>query len=149
MEFYMKYVLKAAVVCWLCATVIVSGASGMVLCIGENGHFALEPAHSGRCQGRDEAASHRGQPAAARLTLENTDNGDCVDVSLSSDNMSHLTKKLRRSRLLKSKPYRTLATAFTTPPDTAVGSVAPTARCAAPPRPPPSLLAQRTIVLRI
>ena len=57
--------------------------AGVVLCVGPDGHIALEPAHEGRCHDSHTTPVHE----TPTLTQGETDCcGDCVDVSLSSDN---------------------------------------------------------------
>ena len=140
--------LKIMMISWSALAVTASGMSSVVLCIGEEGHFAVEFAHDGSCGGDDRAHSH-GQCTDSR-TLSSADMdccGDCIDIHLSSDAVSRPVTNLRPSISVKS----TLAGLPAVPgyAEAEAGGV-----CLVSPRAGPllthsSVLARRTIVLRI
>ena len=143
-------VLKIAALSWIALVVTVSGLSGMVFCIGTDGHFSFELASQGH--GTSPAdAQEDGQHAATEMSAAagSGHDGDCVDVSLSLGKMSQSGKQVRHDRLSKSTIFQPLA-------DTCVnvdGPHVPSSR-----REPQRgawrdriafLLAQRTVVLRV
>ena len=142
--------LKIAALSWIALAVAATGLSGVVLCIDADGHFALETASQGRCGGQAKSGSP-GEHVASTLAsgASVADCGDCVDVPLSSDNVSRLVKEVRRNRPLKGTVFRPVA-------DVWIAADSGGSRTA---RITPlrglrlglstSLLAQRTIVLRI
>lgn len=138
--------MKFLAVSWCTFSLIVSGASGMVLCVGADGHVSLELAHQGRC--RDSCASgSRGRVSEIESNAQRDCCGGCVDVSLSSDTVLQLAKEVRRDRLLSDTGYRGVgnARAVVGSSDTACLMVLPGGQ----PCLSALLLAQRTIVLRI
>jgi hypothetical protein len=65
------------------------GLSEAVLCVGAEGHVALEPAVNGCCQ--DQPATAHEPPPLSRLDRPYSDEaqhcGDCVDIPLSISNL--------------------------------------------------------------
>ncbi len=134
----------------LMGSLLLSGTSGMVLCVDEGGHFAIEPAshdHAG-CPHEEGACGHEDtDPSGEDVTWQST--GDCNDIPLDIQIASLVTKDLQARRLLMSAPVSPLpagyavASAFNAaygrqhPPDTAMLRIAP------------SVLEKRTIVLRV
>ncbi|MDA0321964.1 MAG: hypothetical protein O2923_04510 [Verrucomicrobia bacterium] len=136
---------KIATVCLIAIAMTVSGVSGMVLCLGDDGHIAIEVVHREPCSYPGEVPTG-GSGCITRIA--ETVAGDCVDVSISSDKALRFTKDVRHDRLLKHAGSRDLTTG---PAALAFADCRKTQRLAhgAPPGPAYALLAQRTIVLRI
>ena len=142
--------VKTAVVLWATLSIVVAGFSGMVICISEDGHFAMEIAHHGRCDGQAEAPTHGGQPSTATLCIGDSDGGgDCVDLSLPVDSMSHSVTKLRRADTLKGSLSRLPVEARVAATDASIRPGAPSVPRSAAQCLSPSLRMQSTIVLRI
>jgi hypothetical protein len=123
----------------------------MVLCIGADGHIALEMAHEGRCQDAADAPGHDHSGDLALMAVGSSDCcGDCVDLSLASDAMSHPMPQLRQGQTPTDALISILAASFTQAPLGTRIDLSPLLlpRCD-PSRASPSLLAQRTVVLRI
>ena len=101
--------LKTFAVVWVALAVTIVGVSGIVICIGSDGHFAFETAHHGRCPGRPDGEGHAQHEASAPISDAATSCcGDCVDVSLSMDSMSHVAKNMRQIRLSRNVAGRSL-----------------------------------------
>jgi hypothetical protein len=148
-----KLIRIRLVAAWVLAvTLLVSGSSGgLVLCIAGDGHVALEPAHQGQCGGSiyAEARAH-GEVAvsgAGSLCVSNT--GGCVDVSLGLDTVSRVVKDVRPDRVLSNDSLSTDLSAGPIAMTCAEGQRTQRLARGAMPRLSCSLLAQRTIVLRI
>ena len=143
--------LKLVAVSWITLAVIASGVSGVVLCFGSDGHCAFEMSHQGCCQGDADTSGHGRNDVAEMLASSGVDCcGSCVDVSLSSDTMSQPITDVRDS--LSSTDHMTgvlSAASFDTGIDVDVSLNAPSVLRCVPLRTSPSLLAQRTIVLRV
>jgi len=89
---------------WMSMVVFCAGISGMVLCIGEDGHVAIEVDHAGHCLPSDH--DHSPTPvncdaacddhACIGLELTATDCGghDCLDIDLASDHALPLVLKI-------------------------------------------------------
>jgi hypothetical protein len=144
-------ILKLMAVSWFTLAVTASGLNGMVLCFGADGHFALEMAHEGRCQGASDRHGH-GRPDALELVASAGADccGSCVDVSLSSDEMSQPMTEVRHSLTASDHLDKVLSAASVeaaievqTNPGPLLVSMGAALRAS------PALLAQRTIILRI
>jgi len=84
---------------WIALILAASGNVGVVLCVGADGHFALEPAHQGRCQDTADVAEHDHSADASLLSaVDSACSEDCVDVSLLPDTMSQPASKVRHNR---------------------------------------------------
>ena len=151
---HMRLILKALkviAVTWIALAVTASGASGVVLCFGADGHFALEMEHQGHCHDAEEGHGHGPQTTDQTLASAAADCCEsCVDVSLSSDTMSQAVTKEKRS--LTASDH--LARAFSTVSAEAISAPEidrspPRVLMSAAMRASPALLVQRTIVLRI
>jgi hypothetical protein len=143
--------LRIFAVSWITLVLMGSGVSGMVLCIGADGHIALEMAHEGRCQDASDAPGHDHPGDLALTAVGGSDCcGDCVDLSLSSDAMSQPMPEVRHRQAPTDELTSILAASFTQAPLGARIGMGPLLlpRCG-PPRASPALLAQRTVVLRI
>lgn len=143
--------LKVIAVSWIILVVLASGVSGMVLCFGADGHFALKMAHQGRCQDTAGTHGHERQTSVEIRSGANADCcGSCVDVPLSSAEMSQPMSEARHSLTAVDHLARVFSAASVeaiiapeielSPPMVSMRAVLRTA---------PALLAQRTIVLRI
>ena len=137
---------------WVILTIVLSGAHGVVLCIGDDGHVALEVVHQGHCQDTHGADEH-GQEAVPKQ-LAGTDARccpSCVDVPLSSGTMFQFAPEVKRRVSAAHGMANTLTASAATA--TAGARSNPSPASFVPPQKPtrasPALLAQRTIVLRI
>jgi hypothetical protein len=66
--------------------VLCSGVSGIVLCIGADGHVAIETDHQGHCRHAEHSDHHAEHAcAASELTASGCGGHDCVDLTLASD----------------------------------------------------------------
>jgi len=143
--------MRVLVTLWISLVMTVSGAWGAGLCIGHDGHVALEPAHEGRCHGHEGEAEHAGHHGTAdTVTGAGTGcEGDCIDVSLAPDNVSLPTAKARHDRLLRDV-YSSAAVAPGSLADSSPGKPGEASGSRSlPPWPPPALFALRTVVLHI
>ncbi len=76
---------------WMSMVVFCSGISGMVLCVGEDGHIALKADHAGHgLPSHDDHHAHEG-PA---LVAADCGGHECVDVALASDHALPLVLKI-------------------------------------------------------
>ena len=142
-------IIKRCAVFWLVLVMMLSGVSGTVLCVGNDGHFSFELADNGHCSTDADHASDEGAVETELDAAPCGGCGDCVDVALSQDSLSQLSETELDKQLLESIALRPLASIM-------LGSeLAPTLVSGsrpldeAPPRVASSLLTQRTTVLRI
>lgn len=140
--------LRILALSWMTLAVMASGVSGLVLCIGADGHVALEMAHEGRCQDTGDAHGHR--HASGLALLSTVDSGSCVDVPLSSDDMSQPMTEVRHpltspNCLAHVFSAATAEAVIDMVADPGPSQIYPGAAM----RASPALLSQRTIVLRI
>jgi hypothetical protein len=131
-------------------SMLFSGTSGMVLCFGEDGHFALEPTHHGHggCPYDADGCGHQdADPSSGDANWQSRD--ACYDLPLDIETASLVTKDLQTKRLLIREPASLLP--FIGDPVPAFHFVY--RRNESPGkawlRIAPSVLAKRTIVLRI
>jgi len=142
--------LRRTMLAWIALTIVLAGMSGTVLCIGSDGHWALETAHEGHCHHAEESHEH-GHTSPVGLLTEGEDDGceDCIDVPLSPDTMSQPISQVRHG-LSQTKDLDNVLAASSAKaliePDIRAG---PHLGPALTPIPPPALLALRTIVLLI
>ena len=105
--------MRVAVGWMLMVGVLASGCFGVVLCVGEDGHLAVEPGHHtpcGQTQGADEPA-HDAMPASdARPGSCGT--CGCVDVVLGRDALLQNSRTLKRSRLPRGRNSRLVAVGY-------------------------------------
>ena len=143
--------LKLVAVSWITLIVTASGVSGIVLCFGADGHFAFEMSHQGRCQDSGDAPGHGRHDVAEMLPSGSADCcGSCVDVSLSSDTMSQPMTEVKHSTSSTDELAGVFSAAsFDTGIDVDLSLNVPRVPRCAPLRTSPSLLAQRTIILRV
>jgi hypothetical protein len=149
--------MRCALTVWMSMVVLVSGAGGMVLCIGEDGHVALEADHAGHCLPEHHSAS----PAACdaecddhgctglELTAADCGGHDCVDVDLATDQALPLAIKTSPAPRPNASPTDLLPV-----PQLLAGTIDSHAGHSwlhgwDPSGSSPSLDAQRTVVLRI
>lgn len=144
-----KLMLMRLSAVFLTAGMLLSGSSGMVLCIGDEGHIAVEPAHRGHCDrtGKtDDGAQAEAALAGTGYAVNGA--GECVDLPLGLDNISYIAKKVRHERILKHNVSKDLSAGCLARTNSeehrtrkpAYGDI---------PRLSPALFAQRTIVLLI
>jgi hypothetical protein len=143
-------VLKAATVSWVTLTVAFSGAHGLVLCFGADGHVAFEIAHEGHCEDAHQEHGHDEQAGPRLLTGSDPECcPPCTDVPLSSDQMSQAVLKVKHGAGAAdemSKIFEALTIESCLIWDNPSAAVS-TPRTA-PSRASPRLAALRTIVLR-
>lgn len=149
----MKTLYKAFrlfVVGWITLTVATSGATGMVLCICSDGHVALEPAHQERYPGAgDWPGQDRNTLIESLAGSADEACGNCVDVSLSSDTLSLPITGPRNPLSLKTQLVHILPAPWCAGNETSIASDTRHVPRAAPLPAHISLLALRTVVLRI
>lgn len=151
MEFTVK-TLKIAALSWVALALAASGGVlGLVLCMGADGHIAVEMAHRGRCQGQAERDNHgtHAVPMDVSPTASAAGCGDCIDVALSVENLLRYVKEVRYDRPLKGTVLRSPTAAGIALNNSDSGAAGATALRGEPASLQSSLLSQRTIVLRI
>jgi len=80
---------KTVVGLWLALVITATGTPGMVLCIGEDGHLSVEPAHNGHCHDCPDDAAHGESTSPPLADAPDIDDcGDCIDLSLASDRLT-------------------------------------------------------------
>jgi hypothetical protein len=87
----------------LMGSILLSSASGMVLCVGEDGHFVVETAnhdHGGCPQDADDCTHQDAGPSGEDAGWHSPDG--CDDIRLDLQIASLVTKLLQGKRLLKS-----------------------------------------------
>lgn len=145
--------LKVLVISWIALVVALPATTGMVLCIGNDGHFKIEPAHEGHCAATPDTHEQDGRPLGKLQVSTVADTGsDCVDVSLSSDTIMYAPQgpRLRIATRLDFNRALTVVSAGAiiasardcVPPGTPYGRTPPLC-------PSPALHPLRTIVLQV
>jgi len=144
MKVISKTIILFTAVCFA-LTVMVSGSSGAVLCLGDDGHVALEMPHSESCHNGEHADSHD----EAAFVQAVGDSSHCVDLSLSSDTMSHHSYKTVCPLLLTNGIFTLSSIYFSAPGiDTTTGEYTVFHRgCFL--QPSHTLLVQKTTVIRV
>ncbi len=133
----------------LVVSLLVCNGSGMILCIGENGHIAVESVLNEHSEHSATDADHGHQDEAHSSAFPgNNDHGGCVDVSLDLDKVAQAVKDVKPGLLLKSSvsevwPIHPMAGSHTD------SKSAHWLAGRAPPRLSHFLAAYRTIVLRL
>ena len=133
----------------LVLSILMSGTGGMVLCVGDDGHVALEPSHQGVCNRADDPSDHRSDPTPGLKTSPSGAEAEgCLDMSLASFHTSRTAKHVRRIPGLKeggteASPAHDDPSALAAPLAARFRSQSQASFLSH------SLLAQRTIVLRI
>jgi hypothetical protein len=147
----LRKALTIAVVSWGTLTIVFSGVHGLVLCTGADGHVAIEIAHDGHCGDAHEEHEHpdHGEPTLV-ISADAQCCPPCDDVPLSSEGMSYIVSKVTRGDAIGSALEEAVAASATEvglawhrPGGTSSVSLRTASRAS------PSLLALRTIVLRI
>ncbi|MBL7076785.1 MAG: hypothetical protein ISS31_04875 [Kiritimatiellae bacterium] len=128
--------------------VLVSGVGGMVLCIGADGHVALEVEHAGHCAPAHAEEHDDHACADLELTASDCSGHACVDVDLGTEHAPLLVKVSKTLREQRS-PLALLPA-----PQLCSGDIASWADRSrlhgwGSPRTSPSLDVCRTVVLRI
>ena len=142
-------IIKRCAVLWLVLVISLSGVSGTVLCVGNDGHVSFEFVHQGHCSPDAEHSEARGSFETEFATAACGCCGGCVDVVLSQHTLSQLTQAALDKQLLKSIALRPLASIMLGS-EWAPALVSDSCRHGeTPPRIAASLFAQRTTVLRI
>ncbi len=135
----------------LMGSMLLSGNSGMVLCVGNDGHFAVESAYHdhGPCAHDADACGHQETDPSGEDVNNWQSTSACDDIPLDIQIASLVTKDLQGKRLLLNAPISPMPAGYDAasalnaaygrqhPPDTALLRLSP------------SLLEMRTIVLRI
>ena len=135
--------------CVLMGSMLLSGSSGLVLCVGDEGHVAVEVAHHDHC-----GHSHHGEVPGHKDTAH-PDVADaascaraCVDVPLAIDTASTGAKALEVGNLFASVGAGTISADHTSLAfASSRGLLRPP--CEAMLRLAPSLIEKRIIVLRV
>ena len=143
--------LKILVIVWIACSVTASSVTGMVLCIGADGHFSLEFAnHNDYNQEQHDHANMPHESVQMRVNDAKGCCGDCIDVPLSPDIVSQLTKAMRHKRTTEEAIIRPLTALSVTADElTTQASQSNLKRQAALPDSCAFLLSQRTTVLLI
>lgn len=131
------------------AGVLASGSFGVVLCIGADGHLAVEPEHHNPCGQThdDDDPAHAAMPAS-EASQGACETCGCVDVALGRDVLSHDAGTLTRRRLKNSGAGPWFAFGFARVQQTGVPGC-PRTVCGASRIQAQSLLEKRTIVLLV
>ena len=141
---------KILVVLWMIVAMGAAGVSGVVLCIGSDGHVAFEAEHSGHCDEHEGAHGHA-PVSPAVLVADDYDAGCCdsvcIDVPLTLGSAFSFVVE-RRTPLQKfSGLLEVYSAAVAELPDLArLHAYQPPG---APPRLSAALAARRSIVLRV
>ena len=121
-----------------------AGMTGLVLCIGADGHISIEATHAGHCH--DSGGAGHDRDAAADADADDCCDG-CTDMDLASEHLVPLTPSVRRDCLTSMEvafcatiPFSFLGSAVLTKPAQPLSGTTAF--------PSPILLEQRTIVLR-
>ena len=137
-------------VLWMAMAMVATGVSGLVVCIGSDGHVALESAHAGHCD-EHEAAHDHAPVEPASLVADAHRAGCCEDVcmdvpltlgSVSSFVVEHHTPTQQLSEFLA-----VCSVAVAELPD--LEQLRAYQPPGAPPRLSAALAAKRSIVLRV
>lgn len=90
-----KFIRCVAMILLLPAMMATS-VSGMVLCIGDDGHLAVESEHHTHCGPADQlAGKHHGDEAFRDAGSAECEADSCIDVPLRGHQMSHAVKNLK------------------------------------------------------
>ena len=92
---------------WLGMTLVAPNLHGIVLCIDNSGNIAIEPAHQehGCCQDHERPDAPKKHSSAIFLSVADGHGcSDCIDLPLSTDDISILIKNTSRNGLVKVKP---------------------------------------------
>ncbi|MDP6524203.1 MAG: hypothetical protein QGH15_08265 [Kiritimatiellia bacterium] len=101
--------MKILAIVWIACSVTASSVTGMVLCIGADGHFSLEFANHDDCN--QEPHDHANMPhESVQMRVNDAKGccGDCIDVPLSPDIVSQLTEAVRHKRTTEETIIRPL-----------------------------------------
>ena len=140
-------ILKVIVAGWAMLSVLISGTSGMVLCIGTDGHVAIEPAHHDTCHNACETTNkHRPPEPLIKEHAGAHDCNSCIDLALSLDHALHSTAPNTTSRSI-TKLLKNATTTLIHPLKTAETSIQHLT-CGMTARPSPHLHVQRVTILR-
>ncbi len=93
---------------WLGLALAASSLHGIVICVDGHGHVAIEPAHQehGCCQdNEDEAdASAKHSSVVYLAVIPSHGCSDCIDIPLSTDNVSILVRNAYQNGLARITP---------------------------------------------
>ena len=139
--------MRLAAGCVLAVSMLVLNSSGMVLCIGDDGHIEVEPVHENHCDHPlDESGdAHEEHSHSSSDPCEEGNHG-CVDMSLDLDKVTQTAKDLKHDHLLKQTVCKDLTATF-------LANIYADGQCArslinkGPPRLLQSIQVQQTIVL--
>ena len=149
----MRLALKALnilLICWIVLAETTSGVSGMVLCIGSDARLSLESGSEGHCRSTTDTHDHQQHTDIEKLVGASLDDcEDCIDVPLFTKTVSQLAKKVRRNLLSENRIFRPSVQhcAVFSDTDVLINRIASLKEARH--RPSCSLLAQRTVLLRI
>jgi hypothetical protein len=135
--------------CVLMGSMLLSGSSGLVLCVGDEGHVAVESVHHDHC-GHSHHGEVPGHKDTAHPDVADAAScaGVCVDVPLTIDTASLVAKTLKGEHLFASVGAGTISADHTSLAfASSRGLLRPP--CEAMLRLVPSLIEKRIIVLRV
>jgi len=139
--------VRLLVLSWMAVTILVSGLSGVVLCIGSDGHVAIEVAHDGYCGDRDGTQQRSARPEALVRVTNCHCCDTCIDVQLTLDASEYILEKQSVNATQVSDLLATCPVVVSSLPDHAQP------RMIQPPgvdlRLSAALVAKRSIVLRV
>lgn len=134
---------------WILAvSMTVCSSSGMVLCIGDDGHLAVEPVHEEHCHSTANEASPVLGDGHSTSFPDQPDDSHCIDVSIDLDKFSRVVKDLKVDRLSKDASSYDLGEVYLAA-SLLGGHRTQDLAYRGPPRPDEMLQVQRTIVLRL
>jgi hypothetical protein len=101
-------IFKLMVFVWLGLAMLVPSLHGIVLCIDDCGHVAIESnSHQGCCQDHEESGADAGNSSdILQSSVANHDCSDCIDLPLSDGEVSLLIKNINFSTLVRFKLVR-------------------------------------------
>ena len=142
--------MRVLVVGWISLSVTATGVAGTVLCLGADGHMALETAHEVHCLHEGDADSHEHHADDEILAkVHGIFCGPCVDVSLSTDILSQSITQARHVLCVHSPSMRSLNAVWDLGLENDLASLAESHLREGPPRVPDSPRAHRVALLRI
>ena len=143
-----SHIFRIIVATWVMLSVLISGTSGMVLCIGENGRIAIEPVHHDKYYDACDSEESNTSPTPLSQVLADTHGcRTCMDIVLSPNHPLHSTAPGNASRSISQTIKHATAMTLTYSIDsneTAPQGSHPDMH----PRPSPHLGVQRVTILR-
>lgn len=93
-----------------CFSLLMGGTNGTVLCLGKNGHIAIEPSQHAPCSGSDPGVHSADAPVHKPLqsAYVSSNYRSCIDFFL-ADNHSYLTPASAQKKI-SSRPAKCVST---------------------------------------